>query len=235
MSEPNSYSAHWFDFFHFGVPEERTEKETEFVCAIAPLPDFRRVLDVCCGTGRHARALTARGYAVTGVERDAVAIAKARQLEGGPDYIAKDIRDYRPTRNAYDLAIVMSQSFGYFDEAMNRDLLGRLAGGLRKGGRMVLDLWNPEFFAVHQGERELQTPAGVVRESKNVQAGRLLVHLTYPDGAEESFKWQLFSPAQMKEVAASVGLALVEAFTDYDTGTKANSASPKIQFVLERL
>lgn len=234
MSATNSYSAHWFDFFQLGIPEERTDKESEFVCAVAPLPEFRRVLDVCCGTGRHARALAARGYAVTGIERDAGAIAKARQLEGGPDYIQQDIRAYRPSKNAYDLAIVMSQSFGYFDEAMNRDLLGRLAHGLRKEGRMVLDLWNPEFFAEHQGERELQTSRGIVRESKKVQGGRLFVHLTYPDGAEESFEWQLFSPAQMKEVGASAGLALVEAFTDYDPGTKANSASPKIQFVLER-
>jgi SAM-dependent methyltransferase len=231
---PNSYSAPWFDFFHFGIPEERTDKETEFVCAVAPLPAFRRVLDVCCGTGRHARSLAARGYAVTGLERDAAAIAKARQLEAGPDYIQKDVRDYRPARNAYDLAIVMSQSFGYFDEETNRDLLGRLAHGLRKGGRMVLDLWNPDFFAAHQGERELQTARGIVRENKKVQAGRLFVHLTYPDGAEDNFEWQLFTPTQVKEVAVSVGLVLLEAWTDYDTAIQANSASPKIQFVLER-
>jgi SAM-dependent methyltransferase len=232
--EPNSYSARWFDFFHFGISEQRTEKEADFVCAVAPLPEFRRVLDVCCGTGRHARSLAARGYAVTGFDRDAVAIAKARELEGGPDYIHKDIRVYRPPRNAFDLAIVMSQSFGYFDEAMNRDLLGRLAHGLRKEGRMVLDLWNPEFFAEHQGERELQTSRGIVRESKKVQAGRLFVHLTYPDGVEESFEWQLLTPAEMKSLGESAGLTLVTACTNFDAAEKPNAANPRIQFVLQK-
>src|ERR1700741_3723080 len=95
----NSYSSHWFDFFSDSISDDRTDKETEFICAVAPLPEFRRVLDVCCGTGRHARSLASRGYAVTGVERDTAAIAKARQLEGGPDYIQEDVRDYRPARN----------------------------------------------------------------------------------------------------------------------------------------
>jgi SAM-dependent methyltransferase len=75
------------------------------------------------------------------------------------------VRDYRPEAAAYDLAIVMSQSFGYFDAAANRDLLQRLANGIRDGGRIILDLWNPEFFTAHQDQRDLQTPAGLVHET----------------------------------------------------------------------
>ena len=148
--EPNSYSQRWFKFFHIGIAETRTTQEIDFVCACAPLPCFRKVVDVCCGMGRHARALFSRGYSVTGVERDAAAIAKARELAGGPSYLQADVRDYQPDIGAYDLAIVMSQSFGHFDAATNRDLLRRLATGLREGGRVILDLWSPEFFATHQ-------------------------------------------------------------------------------------
>jgi ubiquinone/menaquinone biosynthesis C-methylase UbiE len=38
-----------------GLDEARTIRETEFVCRSAPLPEFRKILDVCCGMGRHAR------------------------------------------------------------------------------------------------------------------------------------------------------------------------------------
>jgi SAM-dependent methyltransferase len=41
-----------------------------------------RVLDVACGSGRHARWLAMQGFAVTGVDRDAAA------LQGLPDGIA---------------------------------------------------------------------------------------------------------------------------------------------------
>ena len=112
-------------------------------------------------------------------------IAKARAQAGGPSYVNRDIRDYRPESSAFDVAIIMSQSFGYFDPTTNRDVLGRLAAGLREGGRIILDLWSPEFFAAHQDEREFKVPSGVVREAKRVEGDRLFVHLDYPDGGQE--------------------------------------------------
>jgi SAM-dependent methyltransferase len=235
MTKANSYSRSWFQFFHIPIGEGRTEREVEFICAVAPLPQFRNALDLCCGMGRHARALAARGYSVTAVDRDSGAIKKASELGGGPKYIHADIRNYQPAKSTYDLAIVMSQSFGHFDSKTNRDILSRLASGFRKGGRIALDLWNPEFFAAHQGERDFDTAGGIVRENKHVEAGRLFVRLTYPDGVEETFEWQLFTSAQMQSLAEAAGLTLTVACTDFNAATKPNSANPRIQFVLEKL
>ena len=233
-AEPNAYSHRWFELFHIGIGEARTIQEAAFVCRCAPLPDFRKLVDVCCGMGRHARALSSEGYSVIGIDRDTYAIAKARELAGGPSYVHADIRDYRPEPGAVDVAIVMSQSFGYFDPTTNRDVLGWLAAGLRKGGRVILDLWNQEFFAAHQGERELETASGVVRESKRLIGDRLCVQLDYPDGAHEEFEWQLFPPAQMISLAQSVGLGLILSCADFDTASTPSPAKPRIQFVLER-
>jgi SAM-dependent methyltransferase len=234
MTPVNCYSRQWFEFFHEPIGEERTKREVEFICAVAPLPQFGRVLDVCCGMGRHARALTVRGYLVLGIERDPIAIGKARELGGGPTYIQADVRDYQTTTSSFDLAIVMSQSFGYFDDAANRELLTRMAGGIREGGRIILDLWNREFFEAHQGERDLEMPAGVVRENKRMNEGRLLVHLVYPDGIEEDFEWQLFTVTEMQALAESIGLRLIVACSDFDSSTPPEVDNPRIQFVLER-
>jgi hypothetical protein len=184
--------------------------------------------------GRHARGLSSRGYSVTGIERDLDVIARARELAGGPSYIQADIRDYRPDIGAYDLVIVMSRSFGYFDSATNRDLLGRLAKGVREGGRIVIDLWSQEFFATHQGERKLELPDGVARERKRVEDGRLFVNLDYSDGGHDDFEWQLFTPAEMLSLANSVGLALIVSCTDFDVMAKPSPTEPRIQFILER-
>ena len=43
------------------------------------LPVGGRALDVACGAGRHAHHLAALGMAVTGIDRDAAALAQARQ------------------------------------------------------------------------------------------------------------------------------------------------------------
>src|SRR5262249_26382305 len=126
---PNAYSRRWFEFFHVGIDETRTIQETAFICRCAPLSCFRKVLDVCCGMGRHARALSNQGYSVIGIDRDADVIAKARALARGPSYGMTDVRSYRSQPSTFDVVIIMSQGVGYFDANTNRDVLHCLASG----------------------------------------------------------------------------------------------------------
>ena len=233
-AEANTYSHRWFDFFHVNISEARTIQEAGFVCRCVPLPGFRKIADVCCGMGRHARALSKHGYSVIGLDRDADVIAKARALAGGPIYVNADVRDYRPDPGMFDVAIIMSQSFGYFDARTNREVLGRLADGVREGGRVILDLWSAEFFMIHQDRYEFKTPGGVVRETRHVDEDRLFVHLDYPDGGEDNFEWQLFTPARMISMAESVGLSQLLACTAFDETTPPSPTNPRVQFVFER-
>jgi SAM-dependent methyltransferase len=48
----------------------------------AIIPPHGRVLDVACGTGRHARWLAARGHEVDAVDRDPQALATLTDIEG---------------------------------------------------------------------------------------------------------------------------------------------------------
>ena len=60
-----------------------------------------RVLDVACGSGRHLRWLAAQGFEVTGVDRDAAALAPLQgigrvivaDIEGGPWPLAGETYD----------------------------------------------------------------------------------------------------------------------------------------------
>jgi SAM-dependent methyltransferase len=232
--EPNIYSGRWFEFFHSNIDQARTRRETEFISKCAPLPGFKRILDLCCGEGRHARGLSSRGYTVTGMDRDPGAIAKARELDGGPNYVVTDIRNCEFERGQFDAVIVMGQSFGHFDEPTNRDVLRRLNESIPTHGRVVLDLWNPEFFESHEGDRELKTSRGIVHESKQVKNGRLFVRLNYPDGARDKFEWQLFTPPEMKRLARSAGLELLVSCTSFDEKIVPWPGDPRIQFLLEQ-
>jgi SAM-dependent methyltransferase len=153
---PNVYSRRWFEFFHVGIHEARTNRETEFICRCAPLLEFQHVLDVCCGMGRHARELASRGYSVTGIDRDTEAIAAAREAGGGPKYEIVDVRDYQPKPEAFDAAIIMGQSFGHFDATTNRGVLGRLSGAVRTRGRLILDLWQSGIFYGASGRARIR-------------------------------------------------------------------------------
>lgn len=231
---PNHYSRQWFELFHHTIPASRTAKEVAFICDCLPLPDFRKIADVCCGAGRHSEAVAGLGYRVTGIDRDAAAIAKARDLGGTASYMQADIRINALQAATFDAAIVMAQSFGHFDSETNRDVLARLASTVRPGGRVILDLWNPDFFLAHQDVRNLQTRAGVVRETKHVGGQRLYVGLEYPDGAKEQFEWELFTESTMNAFAQSVGLLARACCTAFNLAMSPAVTNPRIQFLLER-
>lgn len=228
------YSARWFEYFHTTMPEDRTRQEVDFIRTHAPLPEFRVIADVCCGMGRHARALAALGYEITGVERDAMAVELAQQMGGGPSYICADMRESVLEPIEYDAIVVMSQSFGYFDEGSNIRVLASFRDALRPGGKIVLDLWNPDFFHRYQGERTLALSRATIIETKHVSENRLLVHLEYPDGSADEFDWQLFTPNQMAALARETGLELLVCCTDFDNATIPYGDNPKVQFVLRK-
>jgi hypothetical protein len=123
----------------------------------------------------------------------------------------------------------MSQSFGYFDAVANRAVLDRLIGALRPGGRLVLDLWNPDFFIAHQGERQFTLPQGAVKETKQVREGRLLVRLDYPGGTCDLFSWQLFTPG---ELTAFTGMTPAGFYAGF-TPAPPSAGVPGMQCVLE--
>lgn len=218
------------------MPTERSVREASSVAAICPADRFPRVLDLCCGSGRHCRAFAALGYEVTGVERDEAEVESARRLGGGPQYHAMDVREFALPASTppFDLVVILGQSFGYFDSSANMALLVRLAGSLRAGGCLLLDLWNPDFFESRQGVRELVMGAGRVMETKSMTEDRLFVKLDYPDGTGDFFEWQVFSETSMAAFARRAGLELRMSFSDFDPALRPDPDKPKIQFLLKR-
>ena len=75
----NAYSALWFQLFMPMQKEEWTQKDVTFLARQLPRPRYQRVLDLCCGHGRHALPLARLGYTVTGLDRDEATIAQARE------------------------------------------------------------------------------------------------------------------------------------------------------------
>ncbi|MEO8353921.1 MAG: class I SAM-dependent methyltransferase, partial [Chthoniobacteraceae bacterium] len=169
-----------------------------------------------------------------GIERDAAAVASARELGGGPEFLQLDVRDFQPEPESLDLIIAMSQSFGIFWAVENQACLEQFARSVRLGGRIILDLWNPDFFANHQGTREFALETGTVVEKKWVKDQRLFVRLEYPDGSGEAFDWQLWTARQMASLGQICGLSLRVACSNFDADFPPIRESPRIHFILEK-
>jgi len=74
----NEYAQQWFDVFCRSIDGAQTKREVEFVCQQLPLGQFDKVLDLCCGMGRHSQLLLQQGYSVVGLDNSAQALAVAR-------------------------------------------------------------------------------------------------------------------------------------------------------------
>jgi hypothetical protein len=65
-------------------------------------------------------------------------------------------------------------------------------------------------------------------------AGRLRVELQFDKADVELFDWQIYSPEELIEVAASTGLSLVLACSAFDETKPASDQTARYQLVLQR-
>lgn len=201
---------------------------------VLPLPDYCRVLDLCCGSGRHAAPLTGNGYLVTGLDRDATALRQAEERLRGTDarFVQGDMRDLSDLPAPFDAVLVMWQSFGYFDPDTNLQVLEQIARILRPGGRLVLDLYHRAFFEAHPGTRILESGGRQVVETKWVDGGRLHVTLDYGEGEYEALDWELFYPEEIVARAKGVGFHPTTICSQWQERVPPSPTVPRMQIVL---
>lgn len=232
----NPYSSDWLHTFLFTVPEAQTRTEADFLARSLPLPRFRDVLDLCCGAGRHAHALAARGYRVTGLDRSPEALAAARR-EGPPGivWIQGDMRETDGLEGTFDGVVCMWQSFGFPDERENRRVLGGLRKRLRPGGRVVLDLYHRGFFEARPEPRTLERAGRRIEERRTLRDGCLRVELRYVDsGGVDVFEWRVYTPGELAAVASECGFGVALACARFDEDVPASPDDARMQIVLER-
>jgi SAM-dependent methyltransferase len=238
----NEYSKSWFDrFLREGSLEgpdwEKTQRQLEFLQRHLPLPRFRRVLDVCCGLGRHAGPLAAAGYDIVGVERDPQLVSEARSLHPDARFICLDMRDLDSIRQEFDAVICLWQSFGYFDEESNAQVLGKMADCLRPGGRLILDLYNRRYFkAVEWNHRTAARTMEqwIYSSDLRYEDGRLIVGYAWESGDNDRFDWQLYAPDEMKALAESIGLREILTCAEWKEEQVAGNRRRMFQMILEK-
>jgi SAM-dependent methyltransferase len=132
---------------------EHTAQEVAWIMTALDLRPGARILDLCCGQGRHAALLARAGYLVTGLDHSAFLLKQAQQAtsEAGVEVrlVQADMRRL-PWRGEFDACVNLFTSFGYFEEeADNQQVLHQVHDTLKPGGTLLLDLSNRDYYLTH--------------------------------------------------------------------------------------
>jgi SAM-dependent methyltransferase len=203
---------------HVSDPE-RTKREVDLIQKGLGLEPGDRVLDLCCGIGRHSAALSLRGIEVVGVDFTPASLVTAAY--GGGRYVRGDMR-HIPLRGAFDAAFCVFTSFGYFEDDADHQLVidevGRL---LKPGGRFLLDVLNPHSLARRFTEQMWsELPDGFLLNANKLDLvrGRSLCDWTFVRGTERHTfptSIRLFTVPELARMMSVAGLDLVETYGNF--------------------
>src|SRR3954451_10667886 len=135
--------------------DRNTEQEVDLLIRSAGLERNDRILDLCCGQGRHALELARRGFShVTGLDRSRYLIRlarkRARQRNLPVSFHEGDARRFRLGEGEFHCVCILGNSFGYFERPED-DLavLASVKRALASGGTLVMDLMDGDWMRRH--------------------------------------------------------------------------------------
>lgn len=221
--------AFWEEFapLMFGPAQwSAAADEIEGVLARAAVAPAGRVLDMCCGPGRHSLALARRGFRVTGVDRTRAYLEQARAAAAAEglavEWVEADARAFR-REGAFDLALSLYTSFGYSeDPADDRRLMANLRASLAPGGTLVVDLLGKEILARIFQQRDWQPLEGggfALQERQVARDWGWMENrwVILRDGAvrEHRFGHRLYAGTELVALLRDVGFETVSLFGDF--------------------
>jgi len=227
MTEWFENESFWREMYAHMFPDERFEKAQEEIEGVYGLVGFegKTALDLCCGPGRHAIAMAKRGVKVTAVDRTRFLLDKAREraqaAQVDVEWVLSDMREFaRPV--AFDLAISMFTSFGYFEDRQdNLRVLRNVYQSLRPGGACLIEVAGKERLA-KQFQPTLSTPVPgggllvqrqkILDDWERISSEWILIE----NGAAKSFTVEVavYSGQELKALLLEAGFAEVHLYGD---------------------
>jgi SAM-dependent methyltransferase len=132
------------------ITDAQIAAEVDFIEERLELDRGAMVLDLACGTGRHAIEMTSRGYKVVGFDLSLAMLARAadeaQERDQRLNFVQGDMREMT-FEETFDGIYVWNTSFGFFEDEKNAVVVANLRKALKAGGLLLLDVANRDYLA----------------------------------------------------------------------------------------
>ena len=248
------FERDYYDYFYQGGPRSprshedvgrQADQQVEFIVQALELPEAARVLDLCCGWGRHAVRLAQRGYRVAGLDLSAyhlrLAKAAARRAGVEVEWLHRDMREIPGRAGRFDAIINCFTSFGYFeDEAEDQRVLDGIGRALRPDGRFLIDTMNHDWLMrVFRASEWHEGPGGIMleRRSYHIHTGRIDVDWLFitPEGErrQQFHSLRLYTFTELAAMLSRAGLTVRRTWGGMDS-RELSMESPRMIVLAEK-
>ena len=219
----------YLDVYNHLFSAERAEREVAFAEQALGLKPGARILDLCCGQGRHSVLLARRGFQVTGLDLNSayldLAQQAARRANVTLETVAADMRQI-PFQDHFDAIVNMYSSFGYLEsEADDLRVLESAARAIRPAGRLMLDMLNREWAVANYIQNDWHSGGDgtlyLERRDLDLASSRMHVKFTIVGphgGRRESIGHhiRLYTLTETTRLLQQVGLNVTGVFGGFD-------------------
>ena len=223
-NNPENWFASWFDtpYYHILYKERNYREAQVFMDNLTHylnLPEKAKVLDLCCGKGRHSIYLNQLGYDVIGADLSENSIAEASKNQNkNLNFQVHDMRE--KFEDKFDAIFNLFTSFGYFEnDDDNLTALKAMKDSLTENGFAVIDFMNVNQVIANLVPEEIKTVEGINFYIKRYVAdGHIYKEIDFEDkGHQYHFieKVKALTLKDFEEMMEEAGIYLLDIFGDY--------------------
>jgi SAM-dependent methyltransferase len=219
-----NWFASWFDtpYYHILYKERNYREAQVFMDNLTHylnLPEKAKVLDLCCGKGRHAIYLNQLGFDVIGADLSENSIAEANKNQNKTLHF--QVHDMRETFDEkFDAIFNLFTSFGYFEnDEDNLTSLKAMKNSLTEYGFAVIDFMNVNQVIANLVPEEVKTVENIDFHIKRyVKDGHIYKEIDFEDQGEKfhfTEKVKALTLKDFEEMMEKAGINLLDIFGDY--------------------
>lgn len=218
--------------------EQITRKEVDvFLETLGSLSPDTRILDLCCGQGRHALEIARRGFSrVTGMDRSHYLVSRGRNLNRryglSVTFKEGDARRLPFKNDSFETVIIAGNSFGYF-ESTKDDLtvLKEVLRVLEPGGSLLIDITDGEYMRNNFSPRSWEwidknyfvcRERSLSEKKERLISREVITHVKKGVVADQFYAERLYSPEQIRVLLREAGFDRVQDHSGVASESKRN-------------
>jgi D-alanine-D-alanine ligase len=217
--------------------QEITEQEVNLFLDALDLPRKSKILDLCCGQGRHTLEIARRGYSnVVGLDRSHYLINRARKISRAEGlqitFKEGDARKLPFPVDSFHAVLIAGNSFGYFDSSKDdHRILKEVLRVLQPEGTLLIDITDGAYMREHFEPRSWEwidknyfvcRERSLSEDQERLISREVITHVSKGVIADQFYAERLYTAKGLEHLLKQAGFSACQHCSQVSAASKRN-------------